>query len=46
MSRLEFDCEPRCCPKKYLPKLANFLTSDGFQKKKLNLIFRRNTVNQ
>jgi hypothetical protein len=35
LSRLEFDREPLGCHKKYLPKLANFLTTDGFQKKKL-----------
>lgn len=42
MSRLDFDYEPKGCPKKYLPKLANILTADGFSKKKLNLLFRRN----
>lgn len=46
MSRLEFDREPLGCPKKYLPKLANFLTTDGFQKKKLALLLRRNTSGQ
>jgi hypothetical protein len=45
-SRLEFDREPLGCNKKFLPKLANFLTNDGFQKQKLHLIFRRNTTNQ
>jgi len=43
---LAFDQEPRGCPKKYLPILANFLTNDGFSKKNLNLIFRRNIGNQ
>jgi hypothetical protein len=43
---LSFDKEPSGCPKRYLPKLANFLTTDGFQKKKLNLLFRRNSNNQ
>ena len=46
MSRLDFDYEPKCCPKKYLPNLANFLTADGFQKKTLNLKFRRNINNK
>lgn len=46
MSRLEFDKEPLGCPKKYLPKLANFLTTDGFQKKKLTLLFRRHINGQ
>ena len=45
-SRLSFDKQPNGCPKKHLPKLANFLTTDGFQKKKLNLIFRRSSNNQ
>jgi hypothetical protein len=29
-----------------LPNLANFLTTDGFSKKTLNLIFRRSISNQ
>lgn len=29
-----------------MPKLANFLTTDGFQKKKLDLIFRRTANNE
>lgn len=33
------------CNKRFLPKLANFLTNDGFQKKKLALLFRRNSSN-
>jgi hypothetical protein len=45
-SRLKFDHEPRGCPKKLLPNLANFMTDDGFSKKTLNLIFRRNIANQ
>jgi hypothetical protein len=43
---LEFDKEPLGCNKRFLPKLANFLTSDGFQKKKLQLLLRRNNTNQ
>lgn len=43
---MTFDYEPRGCPKKYLPNLANFMTTDGFQKKMLNLIYRRNIGNQ
>jgi hypothetical protein len=45
MSRLDFDVEPKSCPKKFLPCLANFLTADGFQRKTLNLIFRRSITN-
>ena len=46
LSRLTFDHEPRGCPNKYLPNLANMLTTDGFQKKMLNLVYRRNIHNQ
>lgn len=45
-SRIEFDREPLGCKKQFLPKLANFLTTDGFQKKKLRLLYRRNAANQ
>ena len=41
---MTFDTEPLSCPKKYLPKLANFLTDEGFDKKKLDLLYRR-TIN-
>ena len=44
-SRLQFDKDPASCNKKLLPNLANFITTDGFQKKKLELLFRRNTSN-
>lgn len=44
ISRLEFDQEPTGCHKRLLPKLANFLTSDGFQKKRLQLLFRRSST--
>lgn len=34
-SRINFDIEPLSCPKKHLPRLATFLTGEGFDKKKL-----------
>lgn len=40
-SRINFDIEPLSCPKKHLPRLATFLTGEGFDKKKLELLFRR-----
>ena len=43
LSRLSFDTEPLSCPKKHLPKLANFLTGEGFDKKKLDILYRRTT---
>lgn len=41
MPRINFDEEPTSTPKKNLPKLAEFITDDGFNRKKLTLIFRR-----
>lgn len=40
-SRLNFNFEPQSCPKKLLPRLANFMTNEGFDKKELNLVYRR-----
>jgi hypothetical protein len=40
--RLSFDQEPMGCRKSCLPKISDIITTEGFQKKKLNLLFRRN----
>lgn len=45
-SRLSFDEEPLGCRKQFLPKIADIITTEGFQKKKLRLLFRRNNNGQ
>lgn len=44
--RLEFDEEPLGCRKSCLPKIADIITTEGFQKKKLRLLYRRNNNGQ
>lgn len=41
MPRLAFVEEPLGTPKKYLPTLADLITEEGWNKKKLTPIFRR-----